>query len=266
MTPQFARAALVLFAVVAIGACGQQSPPAGPAWKPLPTGARFDYQLGGAYPPPAGVTVVSRDREAAPAAGIYNICYINAFQAQPGTESWWLANHPDLLLRDPGGNLVIDEDWDEPLLDISTPADLIAVTGAWIDECAADGFQAIESDNLDSYTRSDGLLTRQQALAYATILNDRAHAAGLATGQKNAAEVTGHDAGFDFAVAEECADFDECDVYRSAYGDDVLVIEYTRAGFTKACTGYSGRLPIVLRDRGVSTPDSDSYLYDTCPR
>jgi hypothetical protein len=41
----------------------------------------FDYQLGGAYDAPAGVEVVSRDRSAAPAAGKYNICYVNAFQA-----------------------------------------------------------------------------------------------------------------------------------------------------------------------------------------
>lgn len=45
-----------------------------------PVDARFDYQIGQPYAPPSGVTVVSRDREAAPAAGLYTICYVNAFQ------------------------------------------------------------------------------------------------------------------------------------------------------------------------------------------
>src|SRR5690606_18115219 len=51
-----------------------------------PPNARFDYQLGGAYTPPGGVQIVSRDREATPAAGAYNICYVNGFQIQPGEE------------------------------------------------------------------------------------------------------------------------------------------------------------------------------------
>src|SRR5262245_46420773 len=52
-----------------------------------PAHAKFDYQIGGAYAPPSGVRVVSRDHDAQPASGLYNICYVNAFQAQPGTES-----------------------------------------------------------------------------------------------------------------------------------------------------------------------------------
>ncbi len=35
-----------------------------------PVNAKVDYQLGGAYTPPAGVTVVSRDRTESPAPGI----------------------------------------------------------------------------------------------------------------------------------------------------------------------------------------------------
>ena len=39
-----------------------------------PVHAGFDYQIGGPYTPPAGVQVVSRDHDASPAAGLYNIC------------------------------------------------------------------------------------------------------------------------------------------------------------------------------------------------
>ncbi|AGL16681.1 endo alpha-1,4 polygalactosaminidase [Actinoplanes sp. N902-109] len=241
-----------------------------PTWAPPPANATFDYQIGGAYQPPAGVTVVSRDREAAPAAGIYTICYVNAFQAQPGTESWWQRNHPDLILRDGNGDPVVDEDWNELMLDFSTEAKRTALTGIvgeWIDGCAADGFRAIEADNLDSYTRSQKLLTQDQAVAYATALNSRAHDRGLAAGQKNTAELssaTARKAGFDFAVAEECADFDECDAYTATYGSNVIVIEYSRSGFSKACASVGSKLSVVLRDVDVTTPGSRSYTYGAC--
>src|SRR6185369_6484365 len=55
-----------------------------------PVNAKADYQLGGAYPPPAGVMVVSRDRLAARVDGLYNICYVNGFQIQPDEESYWM--------------------------------------------------------------------------------------------------------------------------------------------------------------------------------
>jgi hypothetical protein len=55
--------------------------PSGVRLSPRHTG--FDYQIGGAHTPPSGVRVVSRDRSSAPAPGLYNICYVNAFHAQP---------------------------------------------------------------------------------------------------------------------------------------------------------------------------------------
>lgn len=239
-------------------------------WTPPPANAAFDYQIGGAYTPPAGVTVVSRDSTASPAAGLYNICYINAFQAQPDADSWWKTNHPDLLLHDASGNLVIDEDWDEILLDFSTAAKRAALTtivGGWIDGCASKGFKGVEPDNLDSWTRSNGLLTQSQAVAYAASLVSYAHGKGLAVGQKNTADLSTANAkqiGFDFAVAEECADYDECQNYTATYGSNVIVIEYTQKQFTKACTAYGSTLSIVLRDVDVTTPGSSSYVFKTC--
>ena len=86
-----------------------------------PANASLDYQLGGAYTPPDGVQIVSRDRTESPAPGLYNICYINGFQVQQAEESFWLDEHPDLVLRDGSGDPVVDADWDEMLIDVSTP-------------------------------------------------------------------------------------------------------------------------------------------------
>ncbi|TGB06264.1 hypothetical protein E4099_18520 [Streptomyces palmae] len=236
---------------------------------PPTANARFDYQIGGPYRPAAAVRAVSRDRAAEPARGLYNICYVNAFQAQPDELPWWRANHPDLLLKDAAGRPVIDKDWDEVLLDTST-ADkrerLAAIVGRWIKGCAASGFQAVEPDNLDSYDRSQGLLRQSDNAAFARLLAHRSHAAGLAIGQKNTAEMLDRRAaiGFDFAVAEECGRYDECGAYAKAYRDRVFVIEYRDADFAKSCRLWGDRLSIVRRDVDVTSKGAAGYRFADC--
>lgn len=233
-----------------------------------PVNAGLDYQLGGAYPPASTVKIVSRDRTESPASGLYNICYVNGFQIQPGEASEWQTQHADLILRDGGGNPIIDTDWNEMLIDVSTPAKrtaVAAIVGGWIDGCHTAGFDAVEIDNLDSYSRSGGRLTADHAVAAMALFSGRAHAAGMAIAQKNSAEIVTRAAELatDFAVAEECNTFDECQTYRDGYGDHVLVIEYVRADFTKGCTAFPG-LSIVLRDRNLVTPGNGAYVYDGC--
>jgi len=212
--------------------------------------------------------IVSRDRMAAPASGLYNICYVNGFQIEPDEASAWTTNHADLILRDGGGNPVIDTDWNEMLIDVGTPAKrtaVAAIVGGWIDGCRAAGFDAIEIDNLDSYSRSGGRLTEDNAVAAMALFSAHAHAAGLAIAQKNSAEIVARAAelGTDFAVAEECNHYSECQTYRAGYGDHVLVIEYVRADFTTGCAAFPG-LSIVLRDRNLVTPGAGAYVYDGC--
>ncbi|MDO0924542.1 endo alpha-1,4 polygalactosaminidase [Streptomyces sp. TG1A-8] len=233
-----------------------------PAVRLPPRHAGFDYQIGGAYPPPAGVRIVSRDRSDSPAPGLYNICYVNAFQAQPQERSAWPA---DLLLRDAHGDVVIDRDWNEPLLDIRTPAKRERVArrvNGWIDGCARKGFDAVEPDNYDSYTRSRHLLTAADATAFMRLLSRHAHARRLAIGQKNTAELAGlrERAGLDFAVTEECGQYDECGVYADAFDNRVVDIEYTGTGLRRARARWGGRISIVRRDVNVSTPGSAQYV------
>ncbi|MER5554734.1 endo alpha-1,4 polygalactosaminidase [Streptomyces sp. NPDC002793] len=272
-------AVLGAVALVSCGAGGGTTPEAGPA-RPaeaadvlLPTaGMGFDYQIGGGYTPPAGVRAVSRDREDEPAPGLYNVCYVNAFQTQPGALQWWQDTHPELLLRDGDGKLVIDEGWDEVLLDTSTAArraQLAEIVGDWIDGCAESGFQAVEPDNLDSFERSNGKLTKEHNAAFAEALAARAHSEGLAIGQKNTTDLLGrHDAiGFDFAVTEECAQFDECDAYADAYDDRVLAIEYEGegdVGFDESCSAWGDRISLVLRDLDVLPAGESGHVFRTC--
>ncbi|MFC5902625.1 endo alpha-1,4 polygalactosaminidase [Streptomyces zhihengii] len=238
--------------------------------RPPAAGAAFDYQLGGAYPPPDGVLAVARDRTDGPAAGLYNVCYVNAFQTQPDEAvDWWRENHPDLLLRDADGEPVVDEDWDEPLLDISSKEKrtaLLGVVGPWIDGCAEDGYDAVEPDNLDSFTRSEGLLTADHAIAFARLLSDRAHAKGLAIAQKNTAELLPARArtGFDFAVAEECARYDECGDFAAAYDGRVFDVEYREPDFTAGCRTWGARVSMTLRDLDVLPAGEPGYVHRVC--
>lgn len=262
--------------LLALTACTSAPPPALSA-SPAPTasaqialplaGAIPDYQLGGAYDPPDGVGIVARDRTADPAPGTYSICYVNAFQTQPGEFADWPG---DLILTDGSGDFVHDPDWpDEALVDTRKAAAVAAVVTPWIDSCAASGFDAVELDNLDTYTRTSGTLTRDDNLAVAALLVQAAHDAALAAGQKNAAEdarLLRESAGFDFAVTEECAAYDECDAYIDVYGDAVIAIEYTDnlpRPFPEMC---DSELPpsAVLRDRDLTTPGDPAYVFDTC--
>jgi hypothetical protein len=232
-----------------------------------PANAKADYQLGGAYTPPSGVTLVTRDRNAQPAAGVYNICYINGYQIQPDETALWNSMHADLILRD-GGQPVIDTEWNEMLIDISTAAkrtQVAAIVNGWIDGCKTAGFDAVEIDNLDSYTRSHDLLVADDAVAMMALLAAHAHAAGLAIGQKNSSDLVARKAelGTDFATAEECDRYDECGAYQAGYGDHVIVIEYRKQDFDAGCGAFPN-LSIILRDVELVTPTTSSYVYDAC--
>lgn len=236
----------------------------------LPPGAVADYQLGGGYPPPPGVTVVVRDSTDRPESGFFNICYVNGFQTQPGDD--WPA---DLLVTSWDGVPLADPDWpDEFLLDISTPekriANLARVMPA-LKACAEKGFDAVEFDNLDSYTRSNGALSRRDALDFARLLIMASTDLGLPAGQKNAADLgwRGRRAGFSFAVVEECHRWYECASYTWIYGPaQVIGIEYAddlRGTFAEACANPDRPGSLVLRDRMLAPAGAPGHVFETCP-
>ena len=281
--PDLVRTVAVLALTVLLAQCAASSTPER-ATPPSPTHLGFDYQIGGDYPPPPGVRVVSRDWfSGRPLTGGYSVCYVNAFQTQadeagvdrPDARSNWPG---DLVLRRLGD----DPHWGgEYLVDISTAAKRQRAA-RWvepmIDRCARKGFDAVELDNLDSWTRFDDTplaasvpFGPTEATAFATELATMAHARGLAVAQKNTRELLGRRQaiGFDFAVVEECGQQsepgdDECQAFARAYRDHVLAIEYTAAAFERACTSIGDRASVVRRDVDVSTPGSPDYVYAHC--
>lgn len=238
---------------------------------PPPTGG-FDYQLSRAYTPPAGVKIVARDSTDKPLKGAYNICYVNGFQTQPGELKSW----PKKLLLTKNGKLFRDPGWpDEVLLNTSTKAKRKAIAKKLkpaIKRCKTRGFQAVEFDNLDSWTRSSGKLKKKHNVAMAKLLVKTAHGYGLAAGQKNTAELG--KAGkktikFDFAVTEQCIRYRECSAYTKVYGRSrVFDIEYARdldLTWAQACARTDRPTRVILRDHDLTTPASEDYVFDSCP-
>jgi Glycoside-hydrolase family GH114 len=244
----------VLVGVLVAGTLTVLTGPAYAADRTLPpTGTDFDYQLGGNRSLPSQVGIVVRDREAAPAAGRYNICYVNGFQTQPNERRFW-RKHWGLVLKR-NDRPVVDEAWGEWLLDIRTAQKrrkLARIVGRWIDGCARDGFAGVEFDNLDSFVRSRGLVDKRDSKAFARILVRRAHRAGLAAAQKNRAQWNGRVVGFDFAIAEECARWRECGSYVDHYGRRVLAVEYRGVDFRRACRTWADQISVVRRDVALS--------------
>ena len=260
---------LVACAVLAVGCSSADER----VVEPPPIGAPFDYQLGGDAPLPPGVGIVARDwfAGASPPAGIYGICYINAFQTQPPDD----ADRPDERGAWPAEVVTTFEDPQWPgefVIDLATPTLRAAAADhvmTMIDRCAERGFRAVEFDNLDSYSRFEALpFGLDEALLYATALVRHAHSRGLAAGQKNTVELTREQSrtqvGFDFVVVEECGEFDECLAYRALFDDHILDIEYLTSGLLAACSALGDGISIVRRDVDLVLPGAPDYVYATC--
>ncbi|KAJ7589052.1 glycoside hydrolase family 114 protein [Mycena floridula] len=273
--------------ILTLALCVSASPYTKRAVTLPPVNGKADYQIGGGYTPAADVAVVTRDNTESPAAGKYNICYINAFQTQDDAAAFWQCKsnfsyrtelspqNAGLLLHKANGALFEDPDWPgEFFLDTRTDANrqaIAVIINGWIDSCQSKGFNAIEPDNLDTFTRSNKLLTAADNLALAKLFTDHAHSVGLAVAQKNAGPELGSTgkatAGFDFAVAEECQEFDECDAYAAVYGNNYIEIEYTEDGiddWNDACAARGASISVIYRDIDVVPAGSKGYHYQEC--
>ena len=243
-----------------------------------PTSGVFDYQLGGPsnrLPRQRRIDVVVRDATEKPLPRAYNICYVNGFQTQPDAAAIWRA-HPELLVHTAQGALLTDPDWpDEYVLDPSTPAKregIVRIIGPMIEGCKRAGFKAVEIDNLDTFTRFNQV-SKDGALALAKRYVQIAHDAGLAIAQKNTAElapVGKHQLGFDFAIAESCAAWGECQAYTQAYGSHVLQIEYpdslkaAKRSFKQVCRSPHRAPLTILRDRNLVAHGQPGFIYQRC--
>lgn len=100
----------------------------------------------------------------------------------------------------------------ESWLDIRQTSILVPIMSARMDLAVQKGCDAVDPDNVDGYTNRTGFpLTSAQQLTYNRALASEAHKRGLAVGLKNdLSQVSGLLDAFDFAVNEQCQEYNEC--------------------------------------------------------
>ncbi|WP_224366418.1 endo alpha-1,4 polygalactosaminidase [Hyalangium versicolor] len=105
-----------------------------------------------------------------------------------------------------------------------------SIMAARLDLAKSKGCDAVDPDNVDGYTNDTGLpLTAATQLDYNRWLATQAHARGLAVGLKNDIDQLSQlAASHDFAVNEQCHQYNECDGYTAftSLGKPVFNIEY----------------------------------------
>lgn len=185
-------------------------------WSPRP-GLTWQWQLSGRVDTTVRAAVYDIDAEVPRSVvsrlksqGRRVICYVSA----GSFESW----RPDAG-RFPSSvkGRALDGWPGERWLDIRQRAVLGPIMARRMDVCRSKGFDGVEADNVDGYSNRSGFpLTGAQQVAYNRMLARLAHARGLAIGLKNDVEqVRRLQPYFDFAVNEECVQYDECGAYRA---------------------------------------------------
>jgi hypothetical protein len=197
-------------------------------WRPK-VGVTWQWQLSGTLDTSVKAQVYDVDLFDTSAAQVKQlhakgrkvICYFSAGSYESG--------RPDSSKLSPyKGNKM--DGWPEYWLDIRDPA-VLTVMAARMDLCAKKGFDGVEPDNVDAYQNDSGFsLTAKDQAAYNKALAKLAHARGLAIGLKNDLDqVATLQPSFDFAINEECFEYDECTVLRAFIkaGKPVFHVEYS---------------------------------------
>jgi hypothetical protein len=184
-------------------------------WTP-PQALTWYWQLQGKvknYEPVAAFDIDGFDNSAAEVAALHAegkhvICYLSV-----GTAENWRADYssfPESVLGNP------DEGWPgERWIDIRQ----IGVVGPIMEKrfqmCHEKGFDAVEPDNINGWENKSGFpLTRADQLRFNRWIARQVHKRGMAVALKNDSRQVRQLVGsFDFAVVEECFQYEECDLF-----------------------------------------------------
>jgi hypothetical protein len=204
-------------------------------WKPAP-GTSWQWQLSGTIDTSVDVAMYDVDLVVTPDSVLQRlrtdgrriVCYFSAGSYENGRDD--LADVPAAAI-----GKVLDGWPDERWFDIRHPA-VRAVMTARLDRAVARGCDGVEPDNVDGYANDNGFddapagaLTAADQLDFNRFLADEAHARGLSIGLKNDLDqIPDLVASFDWALNEECFQWDECDTLAPfiAAGKAVFHTEY----------------------------------------
>lgn len=254
-----AASALLLAATVLSGCAAEVAPQPSPAqpvsrttwWQPE-TDLDWQVQLSGKFTPVQGVEVYDLDGvdtkdwelRRARRAGAKLVCYFNA-----GAWEDWRGDAMEFKRSVIGEPL---DGWPgERWLDIRQQQQLLPLMAARMDECKRRGFDAVDPDNVDGYANDTGFdLSRRDQASYIRALARMAHERHLAFGLKNTTELVDElEPDIDFAVNEQCHEYDECDAYDRLLesGKPVVVLEYTGKS-SRLCRERPEGMELLFKD------------------
>jgi hypothetical protein len=157
-------------------------------------------------------------------AGKKAICYFSA-----GTYEIWRSDASSFVPEDYGNEM---EEWPGEFWLKTTRTSVRNIMKARLDLAETKGCDGVDPDNMDAYSPNNNSgtgLTQAQGADYVKFLATEAHARDLAIGLKNALDIIPTVVGdVQYAVNEECQDYNECDVYEPfvSAGKPVFAIEY----------------------------------------
>lgn len=199
-------------------------------WRPAP-GTTWQWQLSGAIDTSLDVAMYDIDLFEPPDAVIQSlhadgrkvVCYFSA-----GSWENWRPDAAEFPAEVKGNNLAgwAGEKWlDVRRLDLLGP-----IMEARLDLAVSRRCDGVEPDNVDGFTNRTGFpLTAADQRRYDTWLAERAHERGLSVGLKNDLEqVRALVPLFDWALDEQCFEYDECEALLPFVGEGKAVfgVEY----------------------------------------
>jgi hypothetical protein len=187
--------------------------PVGGVWSPGP-GTSWQWQLSGSVDVSVDAQMFDVDLFETSVATVAElksrgravVCYMSA--------GAWEEFRPDAGVF-PASVLGASNGWaGERWLDIRRLDVLGPIMEARLDLCRDKGFVGVEVDNIDGYSNNTGFaLTAADQLVFNKFLAAAAHARGLSIGLKNDVEQAAVlEPFFDWAINEECAAYDECEL------------------------------------------------------
>ena len=274
-----ARAPLAALAALLAAACGGGSGGGGAGVR-SPSSARpigLHWQLSGDFDPAKDIpllahrTVFDLDGELTPGSTVDAlhalgpevrvVCYFDAgvYESYRSDASLF----PARIIGDP------DEGWpDSYWLDIRQRDVILPILRhRMTDWCLAKGFDAIEPDETEVYGNASGFpITQADNDAFNQAVAAQAHQLGLSVGLKgNNARAAYLAADFDWALSEQCWEYEECDGLKAGFADRgkaVFTVDYNVD--PDCATADSWHLNSMRRDLDLVGPRDPGYLYQPC--
>ncbi len=213
MASRLGIALTALSVALAIGLAASAGPASPARWAPKPTTAPWQWQLQGKIDLSVPAKVYEVDGFETPRRTVAQlhrlgrkvICYLDVGS--------WESYRPDAgdfpkgVLGDVSSGYP-DERW----LDIREIATLAPILRKRFDLCSGKGFDAVEPDNIAGYENRTGFpLSGADQLRFNRWVAREVHRRGMSVALKNdPGQVRSLVRDFDFAVVEECFEYDEC--------------------------------------------------------